>query len=197
MPKNGSKLDFTWFEYSIERFEEIVSDYMAFWGDFKERHDGFEPTGASQKRVGSSFWSASMCFQLHNATHHHHTGAATYFIQRIPDKPFGWFSQQGQGFDHPGLSFTLDPVYKDPSDPTWELFLKESIAFALAHGGRVALTQTRFVSREDYLKAPGNKPLTDAPNHRFTSAFFERFLPAAGAGADGGEQVAAVLQKKL
>ena len=53
VPKNGSKLDFTWFEYSIERFEEIVSDYMAFWGDFKERHDGFEPTGASQKRAGS------------------------------------------------------------------------------------------------------------------------------------------------
>lgn len=125
------------------------------------------------------------------------TGAATYFVRRIPDKPFGWFSQQGQGFDHPGLSFTLDPVYKDPSDPTWELFLKESITFALAHGGRVALTQTRFVSRDEYLSAPGNMPLTDAPNHRFTSAFFDQFVGAATTPeGDGNEQAAVTAPEK-
>ncbi len=163
MPKNTSKLlDFTWFEYPVERFEEIVTDYLTFWEEFKERNGGFEPTGA-----------------------------ATYFVQRIPEKPSGWFSQQGKGFDHPGLSFTLDPVYTNPSDPTWTKFLKESISFALAHGGRVALTQTRFVTREDYLKAPGNVPLADAPNHRFTSAFFEKFLEAeAGPEAGGSQQTA-------
>jgi hypothetical protein len=68
----------------------------------------------------------------------------------------------------------------------WAQFLKESIAFALEHGGRVALTQTRFVTREDYFTSPGNKPLVDAPNHRFTSAFFEQFVGEAG--ADGPQQ---------
>lgn len=120
----------------------------------------------------------------------HETGAATYFVQRIPEKPHGWFSQQGKGFDHPGLSFTLDPVHKDPADVTWELFLKESIAFALAHGGRVALTQTRFITREDYFAAPGNVALEEAPNHRFTSAFFEQFLTAPEPGGAGGAATA-------
>lgn len=119
---------------------------------------------------------------------HNTAGAATYFVQRIPDKPSGWFSQQGQGFDHPGWSFTLDPVHNDPSDPVWEAFLKESVAFALAHGGRVALTQTRFVTPEDYFRAPGNAPLVDAPNHRFTSVFFEQFLEGAAGEAPGGGQ---------
>lgn len=58
MPKNASKLDFTWFEYPVERFEEIVVDYLQFWEDFKARNGGFEPTGMyvyrrSQARYGS------------------------------------------------------------------------------------------------------------------------------------------------
>lgn len=90
-------------------------------------------------------------------------------------------------------------MYKDPSDPTWELFLKESITFALAHGGRVALTQTRFVSRDEYLSAPGNMPLTDAPNHRFTSAFFDQFVGAATTpeGDGNGQAAATAPEKKL
>lgn len=44
--KNATqKLDFTWFEYPVERFEEVVGAYMEFWEDFKARHGGFEPTG--------------------------------------------------------------------------------------------------------------------------------------------------------
>lgn len=117
-------------------------------------------------------------------------------MQRISDKPCGWFSQRGPGFDHPGLSFTLDPVYKDPSDPTWQQFLKESVAFALGHGGRVALTQTRFVTRTDYLKAPGNVPLEEAPNHRFTSAFFEQFVGTGPGPHEGEEAVVAVAPEK-
>lgn len=49
VPKNASKLDFTWFEYPLERFEKVVGDYLKFWEDFKERHDGFEPTGKRKK----------------------------------------------------------------------------------------------------------------------------------------------------
>jgi FAD/FMN-containing dehydrogenase len=46
VPKNESKkLDFSWFEYPVERFEEVVADYMAFWEGFKARYGGFEPTG--------------------------------------------------------------------------------------------------------------------------------------------------------
>jgi hypothetical protein len=140
------RLDFTWFEYPYERFQEVVSEYLQFWQRFKEGHDGFEPSAA-----------------------------AIYFVKRIPEKTHGWFSEKGAGFDLQGLSFTLDPIYHDPNDPLWELFLKESVAFARAHGGRTAVTQTRFLTREDFLLSPGNVALTDAPNKRFTSAFFEEF----------------------
>lgn len=205
MNKNATKLDFTWFEYPVERFEEVVGAYMEFWEGFKERHGGWEPTGTTKTVV-----YAVRCFArvpTHAFQRHNDAGAATYFVQRIKDKPHGWFSQQGRGFDHPGLSFTLDPVHNDPNDPTWELFLKESVIFALAHGGRVSLTQTRFITREDYFNAPGNAPLVDAPNHRFTSAFFEQCLEeGTGASSEGGgqeeereeeEEQAAVPQKKV
>ena len=52
------------------------------------------------------------------------SGAATYFIHRIADKPSGWFSQTGEGFDTPGLSFTLDPIYHDPDDPVRRVELR-------------------------------------------------------------------------
>jgi len=143
----GPRLDFTWFEYPQERFQEVVVAYMTFWNDFKETHNGFEPAAA-----------------------------ATYFVRRIPDKPHGWFSQTGKGFENPGLSFTLDPIFHDPNDPLWEEFLRESIKFAMTHGGRVALTQTRFLTREDFVGAPGNVALEEAPNGRFTSAYFAQFL---------------------
>lgn len=143
----GPRLDFTWFEYPEERFQEIVVAYMAFWNDFKEAHNGFEPAAA-----------------------------ATYFVRRIPDKPHGWFSQTGKGFENSGLSFTLDPIYHDPNDPLWEEFLRESVKFAMTYSGRVALTQTRFLTREDFMGAPGNVALEDAPNGRFTSAYFAQFV---------------------
>lgn len=143
----GPRLDFTWFEYPQERFQEVVVAYMAFWSEFKEAHNGFEPAAA-----------------------------ATYFVRRIPDKPHGWFSQTGKGFENPGLSFTLDPIYHDPNDPLWEEFLRESVKFAMTHGGRVALTQTRFLTREDFVGAPGNVALEEAPNGRFTSAYFTQFV---------------------
>ncbi len=72
---------------------------------------------------------------------------ATYFMQRMHDKPHGWFSRHGKGYEHEGLSFTLDPIYKDPTDPTWRAFIRECNKFALAHGGRVALTQVGRCAR--------------------------------------------------
>lgn len=143
----GPRLDFTWFEYPIERFQEIVMAYMAFWKEFKGSHNDFEPAAA-----------------------------ATYFVRRISEKPHGWFSQTGKGFENPGLSFTLDPIYHDPNDPLWQEFLQESIKFATTYGGRVALTQTRFLTREDFLSAPGNVALEEPPNGRFTSAYFAQFV---------------------
>ncbi len=150
----GPRLDFTWFEYPLERFQEVVYSYLVFWTQFKDAHNGFEPAAA-----------------------------ATYFVERIPDKPHGWFSMNGEGFDRPGLSFTLDPVYHDPNDPLWQQFLEESVAFARKHGGRTALTQTRFLTREDFVQAPGNVAVTEAPNGRFTSAYFAQFLEEESAGA--------------
>ena len=46
-------------------------------------------------------------------------------------------------YEHEGISFTLDPIYKDPTDATWREFIRECNKFALAHGGRMALTQVR------------------------------------------------------
>lgn len=47
--------------------------------------------------------------------------ANVYFVQRIPDKPYGWWSLQGKGFEKPGYSFTLDPFYHNPNDPVRQL----------------------------------------------------------------------------
>jgi len=142
------RLDFTWYEYPADRFVEIVSDYLVFLKDFKARHNGWEPTA----------------------------GAAVYFVQRIPEKPFGWFSLKGEGFDQPGLSFTLDPANDNMHDfDTWQKFLKECNIFALNHGGRTALTQTRLIEPDQYFNSPGNLPIQEAPNQRFTSPFFARF----------------------
>lgn len=145
----GPRLDFTWFEYPQARFQEIVEAYMEFWSAFKKSNNGFEPAAA-----------------------------ATYFVRRILEKPHGWFSQTGEGFEKPGFSFTLDPIFHDPNDSQWEMFLRESVGFARKHGGRMAVTQTRFVTREDYVSAPGNVALDEAPNARFTSAYFAQFSKA-------------------
>jgi hypothetical protein len=82
-----SRLDFTFFEYPIERFNEIVTDWTKFIKDFAASNGGFTP--------GPS---------------------ATYFVERDASKPSGWFSLKGEGFDKPGLSFTLDPGYSNPTD---------------------------------------------------------------------------------
>lgn len=40
-----------------------------------------------------------------------------------PDRP------HCAGYEHEGISFTLDPIYKDPTDPTWRLFIKGAYAY--------------------------------------------------------------------
>jgi hypothetical protein len=98
----------------------------------------------------------------------------------MTDKPNGWFSCNGKGYEKPGVSFTLDPIYKDPNDPNWLAFVRECNKFALAHGGRVALTQTREMDRETFLACPGQVPLKEAPNKRFTTTFFDRYVEKEG-----------------
>ena len=104
--------DFSWFEYPIERFEEVVNGFMQYTKDFSAAHNGWMPLAC-----------------------------ASFFVERIPDKPHGWWSLKGKGFEKPGVSFSLDPLYGKPYEPIWEEFLKGALKFALAHGGRPALTQ--------------------------------------------------------
>jgi len=58
----------------------------------------------------------------------------------------------------------------------WHRFLQEIIQLAQKLGGRGSLTQTRFLTRESFLAGPGTLPLIQAPNGRFTSAFYAQFL---------------------
>lgn len=51
---------------------------------------------------------------------------AISFVRRIPDKPYGWFSQQGKGFDHPGISFVFEPLYTKPTSDVSGLLLRGS-----------------------------------------------------------------------
>jgi UDP-N-acetylenolpyruvoylglucosamine reductase len=146
-----NRLDFSWYEYPFERFEEVVTAFNAFTLDFAERHNGWRP-GA----------------------------CATYFMERMTDKPHGWFSCKGKGYEKAGMSFTLDPIFNNPNDPNWRAFVKECNVFAVAHGGRVALTQTREMDRDTYLACPGQVPLKEAPNKRFTTPFFARFVEREG-----------------
>lgn len=60
--------------------------------------------------------------------------------------PLGWFSCKGAGFESEGWSFTLDPVYSHPSDPQWHEFLRQATEFAVKHGARLSVSQSRFVS---------------------------------------------------
>lgn len=66
------------YEYPFERFQEVATGYVAFLRDFAARHNG---------------WTV--------------TGAGIYFVERIPEKPHGWFSMKGKGFEHRGLSFNM------------------------------------------------------------------------------------------
>lgn len=88
----------------------------------------------------------------------------------------GWFSQTGKGFDRPGISFNLDPVYSNPNDPLWKEYLLANTAFALQHGGRLSIIQTRHLNASTFFAAPGNVALAQAPNRRFTTPFLEQFV---------------------
>lgn len=66
-----------------------------------------------------------------------------YVQERIPEKPHGWFSMKGKGFEHRGLSFNFDPIATNPRDPLWIEFVNENTAFALAHGARLSITHKR------------------------------------------------------
>lgn len=49
-------------------------------------------------------------------------------------------------------------------------------AFALRHGGRLSIIQTRHLNATQFFTAPGNMPLAQAPNRRFTTPFLEQFV---------------------
>lgn len=101
-----------------------------------------------------------------------------------------------------GLGHTWHVYNTSCVQQRWQAYLKECVAFAVKHGGRLSLTQvnktayikrvdvwlitafilsvfamqTRFVTREAFLSRPGQKPLPDTPNSRFTSAYFRQFI---------------------
>jgi hypothetical protein len=129
------------------RWEEIVTGFNQYIVEFAATHNGFRP-GA----------------------------CATYFVHRVPEKPHGWFSMKGEGYEHSGLSFTMDPIYHDPTSPVWQEFVQGANRFAVTHGGRVALSQTRMVTREIFLSGAGMRALREAPNKRFTTPFFKQFV---------------------
>lgn len=75
------------YEYPFDRFQEIARDYVVFLRDFAARNNGFTITGAG-----------------------------IYIVERIPEKPHGWFSQQGKGFDFQGyVRVLLTPPFPSPS----------------------------------------------------------------------------------
>ena len=97
-------------------------------------------------------------------------------MERIPEKPHGWFSMKGKGFEHQGLSFNMDPIATNPRDPFWIDFVNENTAFALAHGARLSLVQTRELTPTKYFAAPGTIPIPESPNKRFTTPFLEGYV---------------------
>ena len=105
-----------------------------------------------------------------------------FFLQElIPEKPHGWFSMKGKGFEHRGLSFNMDPIATNPRDPFWVEFVNENTAFALAHGARLSLVrlslvQTRELTLAKYFAAPGSIPIPDTPNKRFMTPFLEGYV---------------------
>jgi hypothetical protein len=109
-----SRIDFTWTEYPFEKYGEVVTDWLAFVKDFAKDNNGWEPTLGAQ-----------------------------FFVPRIPEKPSGWLSQSGPGFDKPGYSFMLDPSYSDPNDPVRGVAHDCSLAYALSMLAPCAVTTCR------------------------------------------------------
>lgn len=83
---------------------------------------------------------------------------------------------KGKGFEHRGLSFNFDPIATNPRDPLWIEFVNENTAFALAHGARLSIVQTKELTPAQYFAGPGTIPVPDAPNKRFTTPFLEGYV---------------------
>jgi len=103
------------------RYKEIVDDFNKYTLEFSAAHNGWMPLAC-----------------------------ASFFVKRIPEKPHGWWSLKGEGFDHPGISFSLDPLYGKPTDPIWEEFLKGAMKFAASKGGRMSPTQVSSSSSSSH-----------------------------------------------
>lgn len=118
-----SRLDFSWYEYPFERFEEVITDFnkVGPWGG----RVGFWFVLCLYVDVGGEGWNEKAPSILHTTTQrlstNHpqpppkkpnnqftlefaaaHNGfrpgaCATYFMQRMHDKPHGWFSRHGKG----------------------------------------------------------------------------------------------------
>jgi hypothetical protein len=82
-----SRLDFSYFEYAFENFEDVVTGWEMLILEFAAENYGFRPSGS-----------------------------VIYFYQCDMRKPTGWVSCHGDGFPS-NTNFMLDPFYHDPTDP--------------------------------------------------------------------------------
>ena len=92
---------------------------------------------------------------------------ALYFLNRPESKkkPYGLYSSG------PGVSFSFDPLFSNPTDPKWQMFAKEYNSLAIKTlGGKPSPIQTQWL-KPDELVIP--KKLA---HPRFTTAYYSQFL---------------------
>lgn len=74
-----------------------------------------------------------------------------------------------------GVSFMMDPFCDNPDDSRWHAYLDEVNVFALQHGARFSLTQTKRVK-------PGQAHLDPRfVRSRFLTPYFKQFILKAEA----------------
>ncbi|CAE8643789.1 unnamed protein product [Polarella glacialis] len=98
------------------------------------------------------------------------SGFAVYFVTTSGQRVGGPYASRG-----PRTKFLFDPLYHDPCDDKWALFVQMFSAWACAKGGRPALNQT--VGIEKYPEW-GASDVSGTPKARFCSEWMRAFFDA-------------------
>jgi len=97
-------------------------------------------------------------------------GFAVYFVTRSGHRDAGPYAGKGAG-----TSFSFDPIYHDPLDARWPVFVRAFSKWANEHGGRPALNQTPEIQTDPEF---GSLCVSGVPEPRFTSEWIGRFFEA-------------------
>lgn len=118
----------------------------------------------------------SFCSNWHGKTGFSPNGFAIYFVTSSGKRTAGPYAKRGAS-----TSFSFDPIYNDPCDPSWVEFVREFNVWAKLKGGIPALNQTLEIEKMPHW---GAQCVDGKPDPRFTSEWMKAFFDAKQCSSD-------------